>query len=66
MASFLVLILKFLKGLDFSFFVGDIISGIGLGLFGRGHQALGPNCKNQFFDSILTNFLTQLFDSSGK
>jgi len=37
--------------LDISFFVGNVISGVGLGLFGRGHLDLGPNCKSQFFDS---------------
>jgi len=33
------------------FFVDDIIIGIGLHIFGRGHQALGANAKSQFFDS---------------
>jgi len=31
--------------------VGDVVSGVCLGLFGRGHRALGPNRKSQFFDS---------------
>jgi len=34
--------------LDFVFFVGVIIMGIGLLIFGRGHWALGANAKNQF------------------
>jgi len=28
----------------------DVIIGISLSLSGRGHRALGPNHKNQFFD----------------
>jgi len=28
---------------DFCLFAGDIISVVDLGVFGRGHQALGPN-----------------------
>jgi len=32
------------KVLGFRFFVGDAISGEGLGLFDRGHRALGLNC----------------------
>jgi len=39
------------KVLDFSFFLGDIISRVGSGLFGQNHQALDPNRKSQFFDS---------------
>jgi len=31
--------------------VGDVISGVGLHLFGRGYQALGPNCKRDVFCS---------------
>jgi len=31
--------------------VDDVISGVGLGLFSRGHRALGTNRKSQFFDS---------------
>jgi len=31
------------------FFVGNVISGIGLGFFGLWHRALGPNPKRQFF-----------------
>jgi len=38
--------------LDFEFFVGDVIMGAGLYIFGRGHQVLGANAKSQFFDSI--------------
>jgi len=34
--------------------VGDVISGVGLGIFGQGHQALGPNHKSQFFDSCFS------------
>jgi len=37
-----------------SFFVGDIISRIGLGLFGQGHRA--PTAKG--------NFLTQVFSGN--
>jgi len=29
--------------LDFFFFVGDVISGVGLSLFGRSYRAMGPN-----------------------
>jgi len=43
------------KDLDFIFFVGDIISWVSLGISGRGHQALGPNCNSQF----LTQFLVE-------
>jgi len=32
-------------------FVGDIVSGIGLGIFGQGHEALNPTCRMQCFDS---------------
>jgi len=31
--------------------VSDVISGIGLGIFGPGYWALGANGKSQFFDS---------------
>ena len=31
--------------------MGDIISGVGFGIFGQGHIALGPNHKSQAFDS---------------
>jgi len=31
--------------------VGDVIIGTGLGILGPGHQGLGANAKNQFFDS---------------
>jgi len=31
--------------------VSDVISGVGLGLFGRGHQVLGPNRKREVFCS---------------
>jgi len=33
------------------FFVGDVISRVGLGIFGQGHLTLDPNCKMEFFDS---------------
>jgi len=36
------------KKLSF-FFVSDIISGIGSGLFGQGYCALGPNHKMKVF-----------------
>jgi len=52
MASVLVWILKNWKALDFSFFVGDVISGVGSSIFGQGHRALSPNCKNQFSTQI--------------
>jgi len=35
----------------FVFFVSDIIMGVGLRIFGRGHRALGANSMSQFFDS---------------
>jgi len=37
--------------LSFRFFVGDDISGIGLGLFGQDYRDLGPNCKREVFHS---------------
>jgi len=33
------------------FFVGAIISGVGLGLLCWGYQALGPKCKRKVFCS---------------
>jgi len=36
---------------SFGFFVGDIINGIGLSLFGPGYRALGASAKSQLFDS---------------
>jgi len=36
------------KCLGFGFFLGDI-SGVGVGLFGRGYWALGPNYKSEVF-----------------
>jgi len=42
---------KKLEIFRFQFFVGDVISGVGLGLFGRDYQALGTNTKSQFSDS---------------
>jgi len=39
-----------LKVLDLGFIVGNVLSGVGLDIFGRGHWALGPNCKSQYFD----------------
>ena len=41
--------LKTWEVLDMSFFVGDVILGIGLGFFGLRHSALGLNLKGQFF-----------------
>jgi len=38
------------KALDFGFFVGNVIIGVDLCIFGRGHQGLGTNAKSQFFD----------------
>jgi len=32
--------------------VGGIISGVSLNIFGRGHQALGPNHKSQFLTQV--------------
>jgi len=46
---------KFL-GLGFRFLVGDTINGIGLGLFGWGYWALGPQLQD---GSILLNFLVE-------
>jgi len=37
--------------LDLNYFVGDVISGVGLGFFGLRHRILGPNPKGQFYDS---------------
>jgi len=37
--------------LGFGFFVGDIINGVVLGIFGWGYWALGPNCKREVFHS---------------
>jgi len=37
-----------LESSGFCFFVGGVISDAGLGLFGRGHRALGHNAKSQF------------------
>jgi len=39
--------------LGFSSFVGNVISGVGLGIFGQGYLALGPNCKVDVFLSSL-------------
>jgi len=36
------------EGFGFVVLVGDIIIGVGLGIFGRGHRALGPNRKSHF------------------
>jgi len=35
------------------FYVGDVIMGIGLHIFGRGHWARGANTKSQF-DSVFS------------
>jgi len=35
--------------LGFSFCVGGVISGVGLGAFGWGYRALGSNCKREVF-----------------
>jgi len=37
--------------LDFDFVVGNVISGVRLSIFGRGHRPLGPSRNSQFFDS---------------
>jgi len=37
--------------LGFVFFVGEVISEVRLGLFGRGYQILGPNDKREAFRS---------------
>jgi len=42
-----------MKVLDFVYFVGDIIGGVVLDLFGQGHCALSDNIKS--------HFLTELF-----
>jgi len=39
-----------LVSFGFQFFVGDDITGVELGIFGQGYQALGPNHKSQIFD----------------
>jgi len=39
------------KVLELVFFVGDVISGVGLGIFSQGYWALGSNGNHQFFDS---------------
>jgi len=39
------------ESFGFCFFVGDVITGVGLRIFGRGHRALGANTKSQFFES---------------
>jgi len=51
-ASLLVCIEKNCKVLDLGFFVGDVIGGIGLDTFGRGHRALIPNRKSQFLTQV--------------
>jgi len=35
--------------------MGDIISGVGLGIFGQGHQTLGPICKSFFTQIFIGN-----------
>jgi len=40
--------------LGFGFFVGDVISGLGLGLFSLGYQALGINCKRKYFAEVFS------------
>jgi len=39
-----------LENFGFWVFLGDIISGVGLGLLGQSHQAVDANAKSQFFD----------------
>jgi len=39
--------------LDFSFFVGDVISGVGLGIFRSGNGALGPTTRANFLNTFL-------------
>jgi len=43
--------MKKIKVLGFVFFVGDIISEMGLDLFGWGYQALDLNHKREVFHS---------------
>jgi len=47
--------------------VGDIISGARLGLFGRGHQALGPNARANFLNQVCSgNYaIIRVFWTSG-
>jgi len=45
-----------MESFGFCFFVRDVISEVGLGLFGRGHQTVGANTKRQF--------LTQTFSGN--
>jgi len=42
------------KVLGFRLFVGDVISGVGLGLFGQGHQALDPKARGNFLFQIFS------------
>jgi len=37
------------KSFIFRFFVGDVISKVGSGIFGPGYQALSPNNKKRLF-----------------
>jgi len=40
-----------LESFGFEFFVGGVIVGVGLHIFGLSHLALGANAKSQFLDS---------------
>ena len=42
------------KSSGFQVFCGDIISEVGLGLFSRVHQALGPNRKREYFAQVFS------------
>jgi len=41
--------LKKLGSFGSFYFVGDVVCGVGLGFFGRGHCAVDTNSKSHFF-----------------
>jgi len=53
-ASLLVWTKANFESFGFRVFVGDVIFGVGLGLFGRSHQALDPNRKSQFLTLVFS------------
>jgi len=55
LASLLVCNGKFFSVLDYTFFVGDIVSGVDLGLFGQGYRALSHHCKREVFQVFIGN-----------
>jgi len=42
------------KIVGFGFLVDAVTSGIGLGLFSCGYQALGPTARGKFFDEVFS------------